>query len=122
MGTPNACNSCHRDQDAQWHWTSCAPGACNFAIPAPFRPRSSVSTWAIVAWCRRCRRWRMTRCTAHLARHRHGGGCPDRRQDAIQTVTSVLYDPDPILRASAVRSLQFLPLNQRYQLLQAPDR
>jgi tetratricopeptide (TPR) repeat protein len=33
-------------------------------------------------------------------------------------VTSVLYDDDPILRLSAVRSLQFLPLHQRYQLLE----
>jgi tetratricopeptide (TPR) repeat protein len=39
-------------------------------------------------------------------------------REAIQSVTSVLYDDDPILRSSAVRALEFLPLHQRYQLLQ----
>ena len=54
--------------------------------------------------------WRATAMEAVA----QGGG-----REAIQTVTGVLYDDDPILRASAVRSLGFLPLNQRYQLLQS---
>jgi tetratricopeptide (TPR) repeat protein len=38
---------------------------------------------------------------------------------ALQTATQLLYDDDPLLRASTVRALEFLPLHQRYQLMQA---
>ena len=121
MATPNACNSCHRDQDAQWALDKLRTWGVQFRdtgshFARAFQrfdlgDRSVVPALSALAndpgappiW----------RATAMEAVAQTGG------RDAIQTVTSVLYDPDPILRASAVRSLQFLPLNQRYQLLQA---
>ena len=120
MGTPNACNSCHQDKDAQWALDGLRGWGVQFRdtgnhFARAFQrfdlgDRSVVPTLAALAndpsaapiW----------RATAIEAVAQAGG------REAIQTVTSVLYDDDPLLRASAVRSLSFLPLNQRYQLLQ----
>ena len=38
-------------------------------------------------------------------------------RDALQTATTMLYDDDPLLRVSTVRSLERLPIHQRFQLL-----
>ena len=38
-------------------------------------------------------------------------------RDALQTATQLLYDDEPMLRTSTVRALEFLPLQQRLQLL-----
>ena len=121
MGTPNACNSCHVDKNAEWSVNSLRDWGVQFRdtgthFARAFQrfdlgDRSVLPTLAALAndpsaapiW----------RATAMEAVAQSGG------REAIQTVTGVLYDDDPILRASAVRSLGFLPLNQRYQLLQS---
>ena len=121
MGTPNACNSCHADKNAEWSVNSLRDWGVQFRdtgthFARAFQrfdlgDRSVLPTLAALAndpsaapiW----------RATAMEAVAQSGG------REAIQTVTGVLYDDDPILRASAVRSLGFLPLNQRYQLLQS---
>ncbi len=120
MGIPNACNRCHQDKDARWALDSLRGWDVQFQdtgshFARAFQrfdlgDRSVVPTLAALAndpaaapiW----------RAAAIEAVAQAGG------RDAIQTVSSVLYDDDPLLRASAVRSLDFLPLNQRYQLLQ----
>jgi tetratricopeptide (TPR) repeat protein len=38
-------------------------------------------------------------------------------RDALQTATQLLYSDDSLLRVSTIRAIQFLPLNQRFQLL-----
>ena len=38
-------------------------------------------------------------------------------REAMQTMSALLYDDDSIIRTSTVRSLDFLPLHQRFQLL-----
>ncbi len=121
IGTPNACSSCHQDKDAQWALDSLRGWGVQFrdtgshmarafqrfelgdrgVVPALAALANDPSAAPI---------WRATAMEAVA----QGGG-----REAIQTVTSMLYDNDPILRASAVRSLDFLPLHQRYQLLQA---
>jgi tetratricopeptide (TPR) repeat protein len=121
IGTPNACNSCHQDKDAQWalnnlrQWGVQYRDTSNHVARAFQRfelgDRAVVPVLAALAndpsaapiW----------RAAAMEAVAEAGG------REAIQTVTSVLYDDDPLLRVSAVRSLAFLPLQQRYQLLQA---
>lgn len=121
MGTPNACNSCHLDKNAQWAldklrgWGVQFRDTGNHFARALQRfelgDRSVVPTLAALASDPSAAPiWRATAMEAVAS----GGG-----REAIQTVTAVLYDDDPMLRASAVRSLQFLPLHQRYQLLQA---
>ena len=120
MGTPNACNQCHTDRDAQWAVTALRGWGVHFRdtgshIARAFQrfdqgDRSVVPALAQLANDPAAAPiWRATALEAVA----QGGG-----REAIQAVTSVLYDDDPILRASAVRSLNFLPLNQRYQLLQ----
>jgi tetratricopeptide (TPR) repeat protein len=121
IGTPNACNGCHADKSAQWALDSLRnwgvqfhDTSSNFARALQrfdSGDRSVVPTLSQLANDPTAPPiWRATAMEA-LAQ---GGG-----REAIQTVTSVLYDDDPILRTSAVRSLDFLPLHQRYQLLQA---
>ena len=120
MGSPNACNQCHDDQDAQWaldalrQWgvrfrnTSTHPARAlqrfdqgdNRAVPALAQLANDSAAAPI---------WR---ATAMEALGQVGG------RDALQTATTLLYDDDPLLRVSTVRALEFLPLHQRLQLLQ----
>jgi tetratricopeptide (TPR) repeat protein len=120
MGTPNACNQCHADRDPQWAVTALRGWGVHFRdtgshVARAFQrldqgDRSVVPRLAQLANDPTAAPiWRATALEAVA----QGGG-----REAIQAVTGVLYDDDSILRASAVRSLEFLPLHQRYQLLQ----
>ena len=119
MGTPNACNQCHQDQEASWAlealrgWgvkfrdTGSHPGRTfqraeegdSRAVPALSQLANANSTAPI---------WR---ATAMDALGNSGG------RDALQTATTLIYDDDPLLRVSTVRALEFMPLHQRFQLL-----
>jgi len=119
MGTPNACNQCHQDQDADWAVSALRGWSVHFrdtsrhpsrmfhrfdqgddrVIPNLAAIANSNSTAPI---------WR---ATAMEALGRAGG------RDALQTATQLLYDDDPLLRTSTVAALQFLPIQQRLQLL-----
>jgi predicted CXXCH cytochrome family protein len=120
MGTPNACNQCHSDKSADWAVTALRGWSVHFrdtgshparsfqrlqqgdlrAVPALAQLANDPDTAPI---------WR---AAAMEALGEVGG------REALQTVAAILYDDDPMIRASTVRSLQFLPLHQRYQLLQ----
>lgn len=119
-GSPNACNQCHQDRDARWALESMRDWGVQFRDTSSHMARafqrfelgdrSVAPTLAALAgdttappiW----------RATAIEAISQSGG------REALQAVTMTLYDDDPILRASTVRALEFLPLQQRYQLLQ----
>tara|TARA_R110002072_G_scaffold87977_3_gene198157 strand:+ start:13808 stop:15916 length:2109 start_codon:yes stop_codon:yes gene_type:complete len=119
MGTPNACNQCHQQQDAQWalaalkQWgvqfrdTSTHPARAFQRIAegdnrvVPQLAQIAGDTDAAPIW----------RATAMEALGGVGGG------QALQAATQMLYDDDPMLRASTVRAIEFLPLQQRLQLL-----
>lgn len=121
IGTPNACNSCHQDKDAQWAVNSLRGWGVHFrdtgSHPARSFQRFELGDRAVVpalaALANDPAAAPIWRATAMEAVAQAGG------REAIQTVTSLLYDDDPLLRVSAVRSLEFLPLQQRYQLLHA---
>ncbi len=120
MGTPNACNQCHADKDAPWAldvlrtWgvyfrdTGTHPARAfygaeqgdNRALPRLAQLAADGSAAPI---------WR---ATAMEALGQVGG------REALQSATMLLYSNDAIIRTSTVRALTFLPLNQRYQLLQ----
>jgi Tfp pilus assembly protein PilF len=120
IGTPNACNQCHRDRDARWAVDALRQWGVRFgdtgSHPAraferirlgdtratPELVRIATDPAAAPVW----------RGNAMEALGQVGG------RDALQTATQLLYDDDPLLRASTVRALEFLPLQQRYQLLQ----
>ncbi len=119
IDTPNACNMCHTDKDPLWaldalkQWgvtfrdTSSHPARAferfaqgdNRVVPQLAQLAGDPGTPPI---------WR---ATAMEALGTIGG------REALQTATQILYDDDPLLRASTVRAIDFLPLQQRIQLL-----
>jgi tetratricopeptide (TPR) repeat protein len=120
MGTPNACNQCHTDRDARWALEAVRGWGINYRDTSTHRARAfqqlsrgdnravpalaqlATDTGAAPIW----------RASAMESLGQVGG------RDALQAVTQLLYDDDPLLRTSTVRSLEFLPLHQRLQLLQ----
>lgn len=120
MGTPNACNQCHADKTAEWSVTALRGWSVHFRdtgshIARSFQHLDQGDTRAIPALAQLANDSNAApiwRATAMEALGQVGG------RDTIQTIAAILYDDDPIIRTSAVRSLQFLPLHQRFQLLQ----
>jgi tetratricopeptide (TPR) repeat protein len=120
MDLPNACNGCHQDKTAQWALDSLRDWGVQYRDTGSHMARAfqrfdlgdrSVVP-ALAALANDQSAAPIWRATALEAVAQAGG------RESLQAVTAVLYDDDPILRASAVRSLGFLPLHQRYQLLQ----
>ena len=119
LGTPNACNSCHADQDAEWALNSLRQWGVNFpdssshparimnqarqgdarAIPGLQEIAGNAGNPAI---------WRAT-AMVEL------GGFANR--EAYEAAVELLQSPDPLLRMSAVRSLEFLPPQQLFGVL-----
>jgi predicted CXXCH cytochrome family protein len=119
MGTPNACNQCHTEKDAGWALDALRKQGVNFRdtgshIARSFAMLDAGDTRAVPAIAQLANDstaapiWR---ATAMEALGQVGG------REATQTMAALLYDDDAIIRASTVRSLQFLSLQQRYQLL-----
>lgn len=121
MGTPNACNQCHADKDAPWALAAVREWGVQFRDtgnhPArAFQQITAGDNRAVPQLANIARDpgtapiWR---ATAMEALGQAGGSA------ALQTATQLLYDENPLLRVSATRALDFLPLNQRYPLIQA---
>lgn len=120
MGTPNACNACHTSEDAAWalnalrEW-GVGPRNTNNQIGRLFE-RFSRGDASVIPQLASLASTESTapiwRATAMEALGQAGG------RDALQTATAILYDDDPLLRVSTIRALDFLPLNQRFTLLQ----
>ncbi|MCB1690313.1 MAG: tetratricopeptide repeat protein [Halioglobus sp.] len=119
MGTPNACNQCHEDKDASWSLQALKQWGVQFrdtsSHPARAFQRIEAGDNRVVPQLAQIasdpRTAPIWRATAMEALGTVGG------RDALQTATQILYDDDPLLRASTVRALEFLPLQQRVQLL-----
>jgi tetratricopeptide (TPR) repeat protein len=120
MDTPNACNKCHQDKDAPWALEALRQWGVQFRDTAnhPARAFQRIAQGdnrvvpqlaQIAADTNTAPIWR---ATAMEALGQVGG------RDALQTATQLLYDDDPLLRVSTVRALDFLPLQQRLQLLE----
>ena len=119
-GSPNACTACHQDQNDNWALDSLRQWGVTFrdtgTHPARAFHRFSAgdnrSVPALAELANDPAAAPIWRATAVEALGQVGG------REALQTATSLLYDDDPMLRVSTVRSLEFLPIHQRYQLLQ----
>lgn len=116
IGTPNACNQCHEQESPQWalsalrNWgvrlgdTGAHPAVAmaelqsgdNRGIPTLLKLASDNTASPI---------WRATA----LERVSAGGN-----RQAVDIAQVLLGSSDPLLRASAVRSVQALPPSQRY--------
>jgi tetratricopeptide (TPR) repeat protein len=120
MGTPNACNQCHQDRDAPWALDALRDWGVQFRDTSSHPTRAfqqfdqgdSRALPTLVQLANDSSVAPIWRATAMESLGEVGG------RDALQTVTALLYDDDSLLRVSTVRSLQFLPLHQRMQLLQ----
>jgi len=119
MGTPNACNQCHREQDASWALAALRDWGVQFRDTGSHPGRAfhqlaqgdNRAVPRIAALADNGGAAPIWRASAVEALGRMGS------REALQSATAMLRDDDPMLRASSVRALQFLPLQQRYQLL-----
>jgi tetratricopeptide (TPR) repeat protein len=119
IGTPNACTACHEEQDAQWALQALQAWGVRFTDTASHPARTfdqadrgdarAVPGLAQLAQDRT--QPPIWRATAMEALGGFGGAA------AWDSVHGLLAAEDPLLRASAVRALDFVPLLQRYQLL-----
>jgi tetratricopeptide (TPR) repeat protein len=120
MGTPNACNQCHQDRDADWVLNALEDWGVRFRDTGS-HPARAFQRWdqgdsrglpSLVQLASDTGAAPIWRATAMEALGQAGG------RPALQTATTLIYDDDPLLRVSTVRALEFLPLHQRFQLLQ----
>ena len=118
MHTPNACNQCHRDRDAAWSLEALRKWGVVFddtgshparamaqarrgdarAIPA--LQELALDPESATIW----------RAAAMVELGQFG------RRESWQSAVQLLQSADPLLRLSAVRSLEFLPPQQRWQV------
>lgn len=120
LGTPNACNQCHTDKEPIWALESLRSWGVEFRDTGshPARAFAQVQAGDLRAVPR----------LVTLASDT--SAAPIWRATAIEQVSAAgtrevltlasqfLYDDNPLIRTSTVRSLESLTLNQRYQLLQ----
>ena len=119
-GTPNACNQCHSEQSADWALAALRSWEVSFSDSArhPARAFHALNRGD----------GRGVPRLAELASDT--SAAPIYRASALEAIgqfgasetlpiaRDLLQSPDPMLRTSAVRSLQGLPIPQRYGLLQ----
>jgi Tfp pilus assembly protein PilF len=119
IGVPNACNQCHTDKTATWALDATRSWGVNFldtnSHPArafhQFAQGDARAVPQIAAIAADSSTAPIWRATAMEALGQVGG------RDALQTATMLLYDDDPLLRVSTIRSLDFMAPEQRYPLL-----
>jgi tetratricopeptide (TPR) repeat protein len=119
IGTPNACNQCHTDKNADWALNALREWGVNFRDTGthPARAfhqaargdsRAMPRLAQIAADESAAPIWR----AAAIETLGQGGG-----REALQTASMLLYSDDPLLRNATVGSIAFLPAHQRYRLL-----
>ena len=119
-GTPNACNACHEDRTAAWAADALENWGIHFADAGshPARvlqrarqgdARAAHGLQAIAMDDGASAIWRAT-AAAELGR------LPSRR--SVESAASLLTDDNAILRLGAVRATEFLPWQQRLEMLE----
>ncbi len=120
LDTPNACTDCHQDRGDEWALQALRDWGVRFSDAGthPARAFAAATRGDLRAQPRLAELaanpeaapiWRAAAVEA-LAQG------ADRR--ALETARDLLQSPDPLLRTSAVNSLEWLPIAQRYGLLQ----
>ena len=120
MGTPNACTQCHQDKDAAWALSSVRDWGVEYRDTGNHPARAfaladagdSRVTPQLADLARDSRQPPIWRATAIEAVAASGNN-----RETLQLASQLLYNDDPLIRRSTIRSLESLPLNQRYQLL-----
>ncbi|MEE4193397.1 MAG: tetratricopeptide repeat protein [Halieaceae bacterium] len=119
MGTPNACNQCHSDRDAQWAVNSLRDWGVHFSDGSTHPARSLAlarkgdgrAVPGLVELARNPEAAAILRATAvnELA------GFSNR--EALEVAVRLLDSDDPMLRWTAASTLRMLPLQHRYGML-----
>lgn len=119
IGVPNACNQCHQDKKADWSLRALRQWGVTFRDTARHPARAfhnlargdtrAVTTLAQLA---------NDPLSAPIWRASAMDGLGETgSREALQAGNALLQHDDPLLRASAVRALAFLPPQHRLQLL-----
>jgi predicted CXXCH cytochrome family protein len=119
LGTPNTCNQCHLDRDAGWAATALGEWGVSVDIRADHarllemaRASNAGVLPELLSLANDTSRPGIVRATAILESSRF----PSR--ETLETVLTQLASPDDLIRTAAVRSLDWIPPPQRYQMLQ----
>jgi predicted CXXCH cytochrome family protein len=120
LGVPNACNQCHEDRDPQWAADALAgwgvgaeTRASHAAVLAGAWAGRTAALPALLALAGDDQKPAILRASAVLA----SGNFPIR--DTLASIAQVLYSDDNLVRTAAVRTLDQLPVEQRYALLKS---
>ncbi|MEP1471449.1 MAG: tetratricopeptide repeat protein [Halieaceae bacterium] len=120
MGTPNACNQCHLDKDADWSLSALREWGVQFRDTGQHPARAFALADAgdvrvlpqLTAIAQDTKAPPVWRATAIESVSDSGGN-----REILQLASQFLYDDNAMIRTSTVNSMESLPLNQRYQLL-----
>jgi len=118
-GTPNACNGCHENTNADWALEALRAWSIEFRDTAnhpavafhALQQGDERGVPTLVSFAGDPQNPGIWRATA-LERTAATGN-----QEALRLALELLQSPDPLLRVSAVRALQLLPIEQRYGYL-----
>ncbi len=118
-GTPNACNDCHSEESATWAVQKLRGWGVNFrdsgshpAVAMAMAERGDArAREPLLDLARDAAAAPIWRATA-LERAAGLGSA-----EALDLAANLLRSPDPLLRVSAVRALEGMPLSQRYAKL-----
>jgi predicted CXXCH cytochrome family protein len=118
LGIPNACNGCHRDRDAGWAQQALTEWGVDDTLRATHAPLLAAA-WSgrpdalpgLLSLAADPARPAILRASAAL------GLAEFPSPEALQGLAQLLGAEDALLRAAAVRALDWLPLQQRYPLL-----
>ena len=118
LGTPNACNNCHKDKDAAWAdqqvkaWYGHVPKSFQTYAQSLHGARREApdAGSALVAMIRDPLIPNIARATALVQLGPYLGTA------VIHVLSKALSDDNPLVRAAAVRALDKTPLNIRMQL------
>jgi predicted CXXCH cytochrome family protein len=121
MGTPNACNQCHNDQNADWALDALRDWGVQFRDTGSHRARTlqrarlddARSIPALQQLAKTSTEPTIWRATAAVEL----GGFASR--EAYDTALQLLNEDDALLRLAAVRALEFLTVQQLYGVLGA---
>ncbi|MCP4276960.1 MAG: tetratricopeptide repeat protein [Gammaproteobacteria bacterium] len=127
LGTPNACNQCHQDQSAEWsaqtlnNWYGEKPRPRHFATALHAgRTNAPDSARKLLSLIGDTTQPAIARATAIDLLHEQA------QPENLFTLKRQLADPDPLVRAAAVRYMDTTDLNTRvdalWLLLEDPSR
>jgi predicted CXXCH cytochrome family protein len=119
IGTPNACNQCHTEENATWALNAMRDWGVEFndtgSHPARaismFRRGDARAVPGLLEIAQDTSQPPIWRATATVALSQYAS------QESYQSALQLLQSPDPMLRMAAVRSLDFLPPQQRFRVL-----